>query len=79
VVARGAVFNPMYSSIHVPRLPPGHVRKPSERAAGSYCWRPTSVDLAGIVAVAPSWMSEEILSASQQIDEGRPAVWLSKN
>ena len=28
--------------------------------------------LRGIVAVAPSWMSEEILSASQHIDEGRP-------
>jgi hypothetical protein len=35
--------------------------------------------LRGIVAVAPSWMSEEILSASQHIDDGRPAVWMSEN
>jgi hypothetical protein len=35
--------------------------------------------LRAIVAAAPEWVAEEILSASQQIDEGRPAVWLSEN
>jgi hypothetical protein len=35
--------------------------------------------LRGIVEVAPDWVVEEILSASQHIDEERPAVWLSEN
>jgi hypothetical protein len=35
--------------------------------------------LLAIVEAAPSWMAEDILSASQQIDEGRPAIWLSEN
>jgi hypothetical protein len=35
--------------------------------------------LRGIVEVAPDWMVEEILSASQHLDAGRPAVWLSEN
>jgi hypothetical protein len=32
-----------------------------------------------IVASAPTWVGEEILSASQEIDDQRPAVWLSEN
>ena len=35
--------------------------------------------LRGIVELAPEWVTEEILSASQHIDEGRAAIWLSKN
>ena len=35
--------------------------------------------LRAIVASAPTWVSEEILSASQEIDDQRPAVWLSDN
>ena len=35
--------------------------------------------LRAIVGSAPTWMSEEILSASQRIGEDRPAVWLSEN
>jgi hypothetical protein len=32
-----------------------------------------------IVVAVPERMADEILSASQHIDEGRPAVWLSEN
>ncbi len=35
--------------------------------------------LRAIVAAAPAWAGEEILSASQHIDDRRPAVWLSEN
>jgi hypothetical protein len=35
--------------------------------------------LRAIVASAPTWVSEQILSASQEIDDQRPAVWLSDN
>ena len=35
--------------------------------------------LRGIVALAPSWMGEEILSASEGIDEHRPVHWISTN
>ena len=35
--------------------------------------------LRAIVGAAPTWVSEEILSASQRIGEDRPAVWLSEN
>ena len=35
--------------------------------------------LRAIVAAAPTWMGEEILSASQAIGSDRPAVWLSDN
>ena len=35
--------------------------------------------LRAIVSAAPTWVSEEILSASQRIPEDRPAVWLSEN
>ncbi|MBU0705010.1 MAG: hypothetical protein KKC18_14215 [Chloroflexi bacterium] len=33
----------------------------------------------GIVEAAPSWVAEEILSASQHIGEDRAAVWMSEN
>jgi hypothetical protein len=35
--------------------------------------------LRAIVAAAPAWLAEEILSASQEIESDRPAVWLSEN
>lgn len=31
------------------------------------------------MARAPAWMAEEILSASQAIDQDRAAVWMSEN
>jgi len=33
----------------------------------------------GIVAVAPGWTAEQILSASHHIADSRPAVWLGEN
>jgi hypothetical protein len=35
--------------------------------------------LRAIVSSAPSWVREEILSASQEIDDQRPAAWMSEN
>jgi hypothetical protein len=35
--------------------------------------------LRGIVELAPTWLAEEILSASQRIGSDRAAVWLSEN
>ena len=32
-----------------------------------------------IIKVVPSWVAEEILSASEHMEEERVAVWLSKN
>jgi hypothetical protein len=35
--------------------------------------------LCGIVEIAPAWVSEEILSASEQIGDDRAALWISKD
>ncbi len=35
--------------------------------------------LRAIVKAAPSWVTEEILSASQRIGEDRTVLWMSKN
>jgi len=35
--------------------------------------------LRGLVEAAPSWVSEEVLSASEQIGGQRAAVWMSEN
>ena len=35
--------------------------------------------LRALVAVAPSWVTEEILSASQHIGDDRAAVWFGEN
>lgn len=35
--------------------------------------------LRATIAEAPSWLEHKILSASEHIGEGRPAVWLSEN
>jgi hypothetical protein len=35
--------------------------------------------LRAVVAAAPSWVGEEILSASEAIGDKRPALWLGEN
>ncbi len=35
--------------------------------------------LQGIIATAPAWVGEQILSASQHVGEDRAAVWFSEN
>jgi hypothetical protein len=35
--------------------------------------------LRAIIAAAPAWLGEEILSASQSFGKDRAAVWLSEN
>jgi len=35
--------------------------------------------LRAIVEVSPTWIVEEMLSASEHIEERRPIVWLSEN
>jgi len=35
--------------------------------------------LRGIVAAAPDWLAEEILSASEHIGDDRAVLWVSKN
>jgi len=35
--------------------------------------------LRGIVKLAPTWVSEEILSASERIGDDRAALWTNKN
>ena len=35
--------------------------------------------LRGVVAVAPSWMIEEILSASEHVGDDRAVRWVSEN
>ncbi len=35
--------------------------------------------LRAIVELLPNWLVEDILSAGEHIDEGRPALWLSEN
>lgn len=35
--------------------------------------------LRAIVATAPTWRGEEILSASEHIGDDRPVLWMSEN
>ena len=35
--------------------------------------------LRGVVEVAPAWMVEEILSASEHIGDDRAVLWMSEN
>ena len=35
--------------------------------------------LRAIVEAAPAWVTEEILSASQRIDQDRSVLWMSEN
>jgi hypothetical protein len=52
---------------------------PIERVQAWFLIKAYKRRLRAIVAAAPEWVAEEILSASQHIDERRPAVWLSDN
>ena len=52
---------------------------PIERVQAWFLLQPYRRRLRAIVEASPDWMMEEILGASQHIDEGRPAVWLSEN
>jgi hypothetical protein len=52
---------------------------PIERTMAALLLQTYQRRLRAIVASAPTWVSEEILSASQEIDGQRPAVWLSDN
>lgn len=54
-------------------------RGPIERTMAALLLRTHRRRLRAIVVSAPTWVSEEILSASQEIDDQRPAVWLSDN
>ena len=52
---------------------------PIERVQAWFLLQAYRRRLRALVVTAPSWMCEEILSASQAIDSDRPAVWLSEN
>ena len=52
---------------------------PIERVQAWFLLQAYRRRLRAIVAIAPEWMAGEILSASQHIDDRRPAVWLSEN
>jgi hypothetical protein len=52
---------------------------PIERMHARFLLQAYRRRLRAIVEAAPSWVAEAILSASQHIDEKRPAVWLSEN
>jgi hypothetical protein len=52
---------------------------PIERVQAWFLLQAYRRRLRAIVEAAPDWVVEEIVSASQHIEEGRPAVWLSKN
>ena len=52
---------------------------PIERTMATLLLQSYRRRLRAIVASAPTWVSEEILSASQEIDDQRPAVWLSED
>jgi hypothetical protein len=52
---------------------------PIERVQAWFLLQAYRRRLRAIVKAAPDWVVEEIVSASQHIDEGRPAVWISEN
>ena len=52
---------------------------PIERVQAWFLLQAYRRRLRALVVTAPSWVCEEILSASQPIDSHRPAVWLSEN
>lgn len=52
---------------------------PIERTMAALLLQTYRRRLRAIVTSAPTWVSEEILSASQEIDDQRSAVWLSEN
>jgi hypothetical protein len=52
---------------------------PVERALARLLMTAYKRRLRAIVKVVPTWVSEEILSASEHIREDRAAVWMSEN
>jgi hypothetical protein len=52
---------------------------PFERAIAGLLLAAYKRRLRAIVKVAPSWVTEEILSASEHIENDRPALWMSNN
>ena len=52
---------------------------PFERALARLLMAAYKRRLRAIVRVVPTWVSEEILSASEHIGDDRAAVWMSDN
>jgi hypothetical protein len=52
---------------------------PFERALARLLMAAYKCRLRGIVKLAPAWVSEEILSASEHIGDDRAALWTRKN
>ena len=52
---------------------------PFERAMASLLLAAYKRRLRGIVEVAPPWVAEEILSASEHIGDERAILWMSEN
>ena len=52
---------------------------PFERAIAGLLLAAYKRRLRGIVEIAPSWVAEQILSASQHVGDDRAAVWMSEN
>ena len=52
---------------------------PFERALARLLIAAYKRRLRGIVKLAPTWVSEELLSASEHIGDDRPALWISEN
>jgi hypothetical protein len=52
---------------------------PIERAIVWFLLEAYRHRLPAIVASAPAWVVEQILSASEHIDDDRPVLWMSDN
>ena len=52
---------------------------PYERALARLLMAAYKRLLRAIVKVVPTWVSEEILGASEHIGDDRPVLWISKN
>ena len=52
---------------------------PIERVQAWFLLKAYRRRLRALVVTAPSWLAEEILSASQRIGDDRPAVWMGEN
>ena len=52
---------------------------PFERALARLLMAAYKRRLRGTVKLAPTWVSEEILSASEHIGDDRAVLWISKN
>jgi hypothetical protein len=56
-----------------------HHTGPIERAIVWFLLEAYRHRLRAIVASAPAWVVEQILSASKHIDDDRPVLWMSDN